>query len=236
MLTVNILCATIKEALSPNASFRLISCDEKTGMQALERYEARAPESQGGHVRREFEYTRHGTTCLCAGIDVATGKITGYTMQPTRTEQDLLAFVEQQVSQLEPEERVIFLFDQLNTHKSASLVRWVAGQVGFQGDLGQKGMSGILKSQVTRMAFLQKAEHSIRFLFTPKHCSWLNPIENWFSRLARRCLSAASFTSLDAMITEVQTFIAYHNDCLAKPFNWRFDGFTKEHSIAVYNK
>lgn len=185
-------------------------------------------------MRQEFEYIRHGTTCLCAGIDVATGQITGYSLGPTRTEQDLLAFVETQVSQLEPEEEVVFLFDQLNTHKSASLVKWVAGQIGHVGSLGVKGVSGILRNQATRMAFLQDPRHTIRFMFTPKHCSWLNPIENWFSRLARRCLKNASFSSVDDLIDKVTNFINYHNDCLAKPFEWNFDGFTKEHPIAIY--
>lgn len=232
VLSVNILCATIKQAIQPGATFRLISCDEKTGMQALERHQEQASRSQGGHLRQEFEYIRHGTTCLCAGVDVATGLITGYTLQPTRTETDLLAFVEDQVSKLEAEEQVVFLFDQLNTHKSASLVKWVAGQIGYKEDLGKKGKSGILKSLKTRMTFLEEKSHSIRFLFTPKHCSWLNPIENWFARLSRYCLKNASFTSVDNLIKEVDEFITYHNGCMAKPFNWKFDGFSKDRPIA----
>jgi transposase len=237
--TVSIICATIKEAIKPTEgkkAYRLISCDEKTGMQALKRYQQQMPSDKGGQLRQEFEYTRHGTLCLIAGIDVATGQLCQYTLGPTRTEQDWLCFIEQQVSTLEADEDIVFMMDQLNTHKSASLVRWVAAQVGYAGDLGIKGKSGILKSQTSRMAFLESTHHCIRFVFTPKHCSWLNPIENWFGRLGRSVLNGLSVSSLEELEEKVVAFITYYNGCLAKAFDWLFDGFAIERPLACQRR
>jgi transposase len=156
---------------------------------------------------------------------VASGNLLHYHLGPTRTEQDYLAFIEAQVADLDSDEKVIFMMDQLNTHKSASLVRWVAGQIGYTGPLGKKGKEGILKSQQSRMEFLQRADHDIRFLFTPKHCSWLNPIENWFGRLSKSALKNLSVSSLDGLTQQIKAYIDYYNECLAIPFNWKFDGF-----------
>ena len=86
-------------------------------MQALERYHQQQQADHGGYVRREYEYTRHGTTSLIAGIDVASGRLLHYQMGPTRTEMDWLAFIEQQVMALEPEEQVVFIMDQLNSKR-----------------------------------------------------------------------------------------------------------------------
>ena len=240
MATVSLVCATIKRALQPTVtgqkSPRVISCDEKTGIQALERYEQRAAEQQGGHMRQEYEYVRHGTLTLIAGIDVANGQLLHRHIGPSRTEEDWLAFIEQQVMMLEPDEEVIFIMDLLNTHKSASLVRWVAGQVGCRQELGVKGMRGILKNQASRMEFLQRSEHTIRFIFTPKHCSWLNPIENWFARLSRAALKGRSLASLDELQQCIINYIDYYNGCLAKAFNWLFDGFAENRPLAQHRR
>ena len=92
-------------------------------------------------------------------------------------------------------------------------------------DLGKKGTSGILFSQETRKAFLKDLLHTVRFLYTPKHCSWLNQIECWFSILVRRLLNKrASFASVAALEQRIRQFIDYYNEHLAKPFKWTFNG------------
>jgi hypothetical protein len=101
------------------------------------------------------------------------------TIQDTRTEADFLAPI-QQLVESDPEGQWIFIADPLNTHKSASLATWIAEQCAVKDDLGEKGKAGILQDMPSRAAFLQDESHRIRFIYTPKHCSWLNQIEIWF--------------------------------------------------------
>jgi transposase len=204
-----------------------LSVDEKTGIQALERIEGRAPESIGGYRRREFEYCRNGTTCLMAAFDVAKGNIANQRIHPTRREEDFLEFIQETVELFPVEDEIIFLTDQLNTHMSETLVIYIAKLINFQGELGKKGYKGILKNMESRKTFLENANHRIRFAFTPKHCSWLNPIENWFAKLQRHVIKNGNFSSIKALEDKIKDYISFYNRCLTKPLNWKFKGFLK---------
>jgi transposase len=213
-----------------------VSIDEKTGIQALERIEGVAPESKGLHRRREFEYIRHGTRSLMAAVNVAEGDIVHHRLAATRNEGDFLAFIQGTVGKYPKQDEVILLADQLNTHMSASLVKWVATQIGFTGELGVKASKGILKSMKTRKAFLEDANHRIRFVYTPKHCSWLNPIENWFAKIERHLLGNGSFSSLKVLEEKIENYISFYNRCLLKPLKWKFKGFIKAKELKNLNR
>ena len=201
----------------------VVSTDEKTGIQALERLHPTLPMAPGMVERREFEYIRHGTQALTANFEVATGKIVAPTIGPTRTEEDFVAHIQRLIA-TDPDGQWIIIGDQLNTHKSEGLVRLVTEHCGITTDLGSKGTSGVLGSMATRAAFLNDPAHRIRFVYTPKHASWLNQVEIWFSILARRLLRRASFTSTHDLATRILAFIDYFNRTLAKPFRWTYTG------------
>ncbi len=176
--------------------------------------------------RREFEYIRHGTQCLIATFEVATGTILAPAVGDTRSEAAFVEHVRQVVAQA-IDESWVFILDGLNTHFSESLVRLVAELESGSGaptELGVKGKTGILHNVESRRAYLASGDHRVRFVYTPKHCSWLNQIEIWFSILSRRALKRASFRSLDELKTALLDFIAYFNRVLAKPFRWTYTG------------
>ncbi len=201
----------------------VVSTDEKTGIQALERIHPTRPTRPGLTERIEFEYKRHGTLCLIANFDVVTGTAILPSIGPTRTEDDFATHIARTID-TDPDGTWVFVLDQLNTHKSESLVRLVAERCGIQDDLGIKGKRGILRTMATRKTFLEDPEHRIRIVYTPRHASWLNQIEIWFSILSRRALKRASFDSLEALEARLTEFIDYFNAVLAKPFKWTYAG------------
>lgn len=178
----------------------LVICVDEKPMQALERIH-RTHVASDGSVRREFEYKRHGTCCLLAAFDTRTGRVLGHVV-PRRTAAALVAFVED-VARQNPGRPIYVVWDNLNTHYDGNDKRWTE----------------------------LNARHGGRFhfIYTPKHASWLNQVEIWFSILQRRVISRGSFKNPEALKARVLGFIGWWNDEEAHPFRWTWRTDKMEH-------
>jgi hypothetical protein len=193
-----------------------------TGIQALERIAPTIPMQKGQVERVEFEYKRHGTLSLIANFDVVSGQIVQPSLGPTRTEADFAAHIDRTI-ETDPAAVWVFITDQLNTHQSEALVRMVAERCGLDDDLGLKGQSGVLHTMASRAAFLSDPRHRIQFVYVPKHTSWLNQVEIWFSVLVRRVIKRGDFPSVEALRERILAFVTYFNQT-ARPFRWTYTG------------
>jgi len=214
----------------PDNEIVISSSDEKTGIQAISHSQI-SKMSVGKLKRIESEYIRNGTTCLIASRNIKTGKLNAHTLGQTRKEGDFLEHAKEIVA-TQPDKKHIIICDQLNTHKSASLVKWVASVCSETIDLGIKGKEGVLKSQKSRMEFLEDKAHHIRFFYTPKHCSWMNQIENWFGTLERKVIKHGEFISVESLEKQISDFIYYYNNILSKPINWTFNAVKYRQKLA----
>jgi transposase len=200
-----------------------VCVDEMTGLQALERIAPSKPMIAGKCQLLEFEYDRHGTLCLIGNFVVTTGELLRPTLGATRTEADFAGHIERTVA-ADPAGSWVFVVDNLNIHGSESLVKLVAEACEVATDLGKKGVRGVLKSVASRQAFLSESSHRIRFVYLPKHSSWLNQIEVIFGVIMRKVIRRGSFTSVEDLRTKLLNFIAYFNRVFAKPFRWTYTG------------
>jgi transposase len=230
---VKVICDLIMGACNKLtiSDYHLISVDEKPGIQALQSKEIAI--GVGKPCRRDIEYVRKGKTCLIAGTEVGTGKVVSHTFAKKNNEAEFVKFIRQTIERYGLMVKIVFLLDNLSTHSTVSLVEYIALQIGYTAPLGKNRRHGILRDQKSRRKFLTDSKHQIYFQFTPKHCSWLNPIENWFSILQRHALNGGNFESVEDLKQKINAYIKYHNAVLFKPINWQFTGFTKENPIAA---
>ena len=212
------ICALYLNALHCFAQGRLVICtDEKTGMQILERTSPTQPIAPGKPEKREHEYIRHGTRTLLASFVVPTGQVV-WTLSQTRTSADFAAHLAQVVTQLPDMHRYDWVVDNLNTHWSLDVCRLVAQwcKVPFvANDLSRGGQ---------RRAFLSDPSHTHVFHFTPKHGSWLNQVELWFSVLARRFLKRGDFSAAQDFETRLADYLDVYNTHHAHPYRWTYTG------------
>ena len=193
----------------------MVSVNEMTGLQALERPAPGQPMKLGQAARQEFEYIRHGTTPLIGIWDVVVGKMFSETIGLTRNEADFVNHICVMVA-TDPTVPWRIVLDRLNVHWSAQLVKWVAAICGIQDELGVKGKSGVFKNQTSRRAFLSEPSHRIRFVFLPKHSSWLNQVEVIFGVVNRKIMRPDDFKSVPTDVEATAQMLNWHNS--------RFDG------------
>lgn len=186
-------------------------------IQAKARLYSDQPLRPGQPLRQEFEYVRNGTLSLLALMVIGTGQVMG-ACAPQRTNEDTAEILRLFIGLvfLSGKKRVTVILDQLSTHMSLPMVQAIAAlcELPAPDELSTDTMG-------KRRAWREDPEHPVRFLFTPKHASWLNPIERWFSLLVRRILRRGSFQTLQELSERINAFILYFNDRLAHPYRLR---------------
>jgi transposase len=202
-----------------------VCTDEMTSLQANEQRADEKLPRPGQSGKRECQYTRHGTLSLTGSWHVVQGQMIHTTIDVTRNGQDFADHIEHTI-QTDPSANWIFVMDNLNTHSGQEVVRRIAQLLDIPEDtLGdKKKRRGILGSTTSRRAFLCDRTHRIRFVFLPKHSSWLNQIEVVFGVISKRVMRHGSFTSLDDLKSKLLAFIQYFNQTFARPFNWTYTG------------
>jgi transposase len=184
--------------LTPPALNSVVLCiDEKPGMQALERRFPDRPTAPGRLRRREFEYKRHGTQTLLSAFNVHTGNVIA-DCGDTRKAPDLVRFMER-IATEHPHQTVHVIWDCLNIHFDGKDGRWTA--------------------------FNERHGNRFVFHYTPKHASWVNQVECFFSILQRQCLTHGSFGSIEELREIVLAFLDDWNRNKAHPFRWTFTGY-----------
>jgi len=197
---------------------RLVICaDEKTGMQILQRAYPTQLAQPGKPEKREHEYIRHGVRALLASFVVPTGHLV-WNLGRTRTSADWAAHLAHVVHQLPVMSRYDWVVDNLNTHWSLEVCRLVAHwcEVPFSPKALHRGAQ--------RRAFLSDRTHKHVFHFTPKHGSWLNQVELWFSAFARRFLKRGDFCSVEDFETRLSDYLEVYNTHHAHPYRWTYTG------------
>lgn len=177
--------------LNPPKDAVVISVDEKP-LHVHARRHPTLVDARDGSVRYEYEYKRHGTQALLAAFDVRTGAVVGAVV-PNRTAKALVSFMEGLAKRYAGRE-VYVVWDNLNIHCDGKDARWTE--------------------------FNERHGGRFHFVYTPKHASWMNQIEIWFSILQRRIIRHGDFESRQAQRKRILDFIKHWNRYERRPFRW----------------
>jgi transposase len=179
--------AVLKAGEASDTNVAIISYDEKPGIQAIGNTAPDLPPKPGSHAgfARDHEYKRHGTLSLLAGIDLLTGKVHACVENRHRS-REFVGFLKQLDNVYATDTAIKLLLDNHSAHISKETKAWLATQ----------------------------RDGRFTFVFTPKHGSWLNLVEGFFSKMARsllRHIRVASKAELKARI------LAYFDDLNREP-------------------
>lgn len=195
----------------------IICCDEKTGMQILQRKYPTQLARPGQPEKREFEYIRHGTRALITSFVVPTGEVV-WDLGLTRTSSDFAAHLLHVVQRFVEWPQITWVVDNLNTHWSLEVCEILAAMN------GRPFLPRALRTGQQRRAFLTDPDYPYRLVFTPTHGSWLNQVELWFSVLSRRFLRRGDFAGALEFEARLHVYLEDYNAQYAHPYRWTYTG------------
>ncbi len=167
--------------MSPPDNAVVYCVDEKSQIQALERAQPVLPMDLGRPERQTSTYLRHGTLSLFAALDVATGRVLG-TLRARHRAKEFIAFLAEVDATVPPGLDVHVILDNLSTHKTPAVHRWLLKHPRFH------------------------------LHFTPTHASWLNLVERFFGLLTAEALRRGSHTSVKQLRAAISNYLDAHND------------------------
>ena len=172
----------------------MLSYDEKPGIQAIGTTTEDLPPVLGRHAthNRDYEYVRHGTLSLMAGMDLLTGEVIGSVVERHRSK-EFIDFLKMLDQKYEPGLRIQIILDNHSAHTSKE----------------------------TR-AYLETVPNRFEFVFTPKHGSWLNIIESFFSKMTRSFLRHIRVKSKEELKERIELFLKEVNENPV-PFRWKYE-------------
>jgi transposase len=171
----------------------VICADEKTSIQARCRCHPTLPPGKARAMRVEHDYKRRGALAYLAAWDVRRGQVTGRCEHTTG---------------IAPFSRLVEQVMSAEPYASADRVFWIT----------DNGSSHRGAASVKRMTSTWPNAHLIHL---PRHASWLDQAEIYFSVVQRKALTPNDFTSLTQIRERLAAFEARYN-AIARPFNWKF--------------
>jgi transposase len=179
--------AVLRESEAVPSNVAIISYDEKPGIQAISSTGPDLPPQPGSHPgwARDHEYKRHGTLSLLAGIDLLTGKVHACVEDRHRS-REFVGFLQKLDAAYPTDTAIKLILDNHSAHVSKETKRWLAAQ----------------------------PEGRFTLVFTPKHGSWLNLVEGFFSKMARSMLRRIRVASKNELKARI---LAYLDDLNQEP-------------------
>jgi transposase len=167
--------------LAPPERALVLSVDEKTQIQALDRTAPMLPMRPGQVERHTHDYERHGTTSLFAALDVATGHVIGECHRRHRAV-EFRAFLDRIETAVPPELEVHVILDNVSTHKTPLIRRWLVTHPRYQ------------------------------FHFTPTSASWINLVERFFALLTEKQVRRGAHRSTVELERAIRAYLDIHNE------------------------
>ena len=181
----------------------VVSYDEKPGIQAIANVaDDLPPTEENGTIKRDYEYKRLGTVSLLAGIDLQTGEAIPL-VSNSHNSSDYIEFLKILDTKYPKGDTIRLVLDNLKVHKAKKVIE-----------------------------YLSTVEGRFEFVFTPKHASWLNLVESFFSKMTKQMLKGIRVKSKEELVRRIYT---YFDEINAEPvvfhWTWHLDDIDPAESV-----